>query len=351
MKRSTLYLLLVVAAFAALAAWLILKNRSSMLREERRDFAVTDTASITKIFLADRNKNKILLERKSVSEWTVNGTDKARPGGINQLLATMKNVSVRTRVPKTYYNLTMKDLASSGIKCEIYTDNGDTPMKVYYVGGSTQDILGTYMMLDESSVPFVTEIPGFNGYLTPRYTTNLNDWRDRSVFSFSMSELLSLQIQYPSLPTHSYRIDQENSRFVIRSGDGSKILQRPDTAGLANYLGFFGNLPFEDWDKELDARQKDSLKASTPLAVITVSLKSGIQEEVVLHHKAISQSSLSQSDATGKPLRYDLDRMYAFIREGKELVVVQYYSFGKVLRQLNDFDLAARSKGNKDNGK
>jgi hypothetical protein len=347
MKRSTLYLLLVVAAFAVLATWLVLKNRNATLRKELRDFAVTDTASITKIFLADRNKNKILLERKSAFEWTVNGTDKARQAGINQLLATVKNVAVRTRVAKSYYNLTLKDLATTGIKCEIYQDDAGTPMKVYYVGGSTQDILGTYMMLEESSVPFITEIPGFNGYLTPRYTTNLNDWRDRSVFSFRMEELLSLQIQYPALPTHSFRIDQENSRFVIKSGDGSSLLQNPDTAGLANYLRFFGSLPFEDWDNELDARQKDSLKASTPLAVISVTLKSGVREEAVLHHKAISQRSLSLSDEKGEPLRFDLDRMYAFTRQGKELVVVQYFSFGKVLRQLNDFDLSARNKGAK----
>ena len=344
MKRSTLYLLVVVAALAALATWLILKNTNGTLREELRDFAVTDTASITKIFLADKNKNKILLERKSASEWTVNGTDKARPGGINQLLATVKNVSVRTRVAKSYYNLTVKDLAATGIKCEIYQGDAEKPMKVYYVGGSTQDILGTYMMLEESSVPFVTEIPGFNGYLTPRYTTNLNDWKDRSVFSFQMADLVTLQIEYPSHPTHSFRIDQQNKRFIIKSGDGSHILQQPDTAGLPNYLRFFGNLPFEDWDKHLDARQKDSLKASTPLAVITVTLQSGIKEEVVLHRMAASQRSLTQIDEKGEPLRYDLDRMYAFMRKGDELVVVQHYSFGKALRQLSDFDLAARKK-------
>ena len=344
MKRNTVYLVALVAVCAVFAIWLVLKNRNATLRKELRDFAVADTAAVTRIFLADRNNHKILLERKSSSEWTVNGTEKARQGGINQLLITVKSVSVRTRVAKSYYNLTVKDLASTGIKCEIYLNQASTPQKVYYVGGSTQDILGTYMMLEESSVPFVTEIPGFNGYLTPRYSTNLDDWRDRTVFSVNPAAILSLRILYPSDPDHSFRIDQDRGRFTVKSGDGSQTIQQPDTIALANYLSFFNLLPFEDWDKEFNASQRDSLKASTPLAVISLTMKPGTTEEAVLYHKPITRRSLSQMDEKGNPLSYDMDKMYAFIREGKELVVIQYYSFGKVLRKRSDFDQKAKTR-------
>jgi len=198
------------------------------------------------------------------------------------------------------------------------------------------------MMLEKSSVPFITEIPGFNGYLTPRYTTKLEDWRDRTVFAVPASDLRSLQISYPSSPGQSFRIEKENDRYLVKSGDGSRTIQQPDSIGLSNYLTFFGYLPFEDWDKEFKDYQRDSLRASTPLAVITVTNTEGRQEEAVLYHKPVTQRSLSQQDEKGNPLPYDVDRMYASIRDRKELVVIQYYSFGKVLRQLNDFDLAAR---------
>ena len=43
-------------------------------------------------------------------------------------------------------------------------------LKTIYVGGDTQDQLGTYsMILDNSSEPYVLEIPGFKGYLSSRF--------------------------------------------------------------------------------------------------------------------------------------------------------------------------------------
>jgi hypothetical protein len=82
--------------------------------------------------------------------------------------------------------------------------------------------------------------------------------------------------------------------------------------------------------------------ASTPLAVITLTYQSGSQDEAVLFHKPVTLRSLAQQDEKGNRLPYDVDRMYASIKQGKELVVIQYYSFGKILRQLSDFDLAVR---------
>jgi len=40
--------------------------------------------------------------------------------------------------------------------------------------------------------------------------------------------------------------------------------------------------------------------------------------------------------------------MYAFLNEGKDFVTIQYYVFGKILRQLDDFDMdRKRVKANK----
>jgi hypothetical protein len=41
-------------------------------------------------------------------------------------------------------------------------------------------------------------------------------------------------------------------------------------------------------------------------------------------------------DQNGKPLTYDLDRYYAS-QNDRDFLVVQYYVFGKILRQYADF--------------
>jgi hypothetical protein len=335
MKRNTRILLIAVAVAACLAVWLLWSNGSVSFRRELRDFAVADTASVTKIFLADRNNHSIVLRRDG-EKWTVNGNEKARQEGVEQLLATIRSVTVQTRVAKAYYNVTVKDLASSGVKCEIYTNDTTKPAKVYYVGGPTQDNLGTNMMLQDSKTPFITGVPGFVGYLSSRYSVNYDDWRERVVFAANPATIRSISIYYPLSPDKSFRIEQNNGSYTVSTADGSKILSNPDTTAILNYMGFFSQLPFEDWDKELNAQQQDSLKASSPLAVIQI-VTTNDSTQAILFRKAINRRSLSQLDEEGNSLKYDIDRMYASIKNGKELVIIQYFSFGKILRQLNDF--------------
>ena len=95
-------------------------------------------------------------------------------------------------------------------------------------------------------------------------------------------------------------------------------------------------LPFEDWAKSYEGARRDSLAASQPLAILSVTGASGSME-AVLHPMPVNKRSLVQQDEKGVPLKYDVDRMLAFIRGGRELVVIQYFSFGKVLRKLDDF--------------
>src|SRR5258706_8580783 len=157
-KNRSVFIVTIV--FVTIAAFLIYRNKGGTIRKEDRDFAVKDTASVTKIFLADRSGNSVTLERQPDGVWMVNNKYRARKEGIDLLLDCFKGISVQTRVAKAAYNSVVKELSSTGIKCEIYVNHKDKPLKVYYVGGSTNDILGTYMMLENSTVPFVTEIPG-----------------------------------------------------------------------------------------------------------------------------------------------------------------------------------------------
>ena len=54
---------------------------------------------------------------------------------------------------------------------------------------------------------------------------------------------------------------------------------------------------------------------------------------------AITSASLAQQDEKGKPLKYDLDHMYGYLKPQNEFVIIQHYTFDKLLRQLSDFDL------------
>ncbi|MCX6291938.1 MAG: hypothetical protein NT126_09275 [Bacteroidetes bacterium] len=329
---------------ALVAVFLIYRTRNGTIRPELHDFAVADTGSVTKIFLANKNGGMVTLERKSDFQWSVNGKYQARPDAIKMLLTTIKSLSVKTRVAKAGYNGVIRDIAASGIKCEIYQNGESKPMKVYYVGGSTADVLGTFMLIENSGLPFVIEIPGFQGYLTPRYSPFEKDWRSMTVFDYAIDEIKNITVHYYHDPEKSFSIDQSGRQFRVVSPETKKIIQHPDTVGLINYFSFFRNLCFETWDVEYTDRQRDSLKTTIPVNTISVTTNGGMTKSITTYPKPVTLRSLAQADSSGKPLKYDIDRLYAFINDGSEFVVIQYYVFGKIFRQLDDFNADRRKK-------
>ncbi len=338
MNKNKIILILALV-LGLITVWLVYQNKRGTIQEELRDFAVSDTTSITKIFLANKNNHAVTLERKSNLEWTVNGKYRARAGGIHTILATIKNLFVKAPVAKAGYNGVIKGLAAEGIKCEIYQHGENKPMKVYYVGGSTADVLGTFMLLENSNLPFVIEIRGFQGYLTPRYSPFEEDWRDRSVFDYKPEDIKKISIHYFQDPSKSFSIERTGNRFSLFSLLSSKAIAHADTFALNNYFSLFNFLCFENWDRELTALQRDSLKLTTPVSTISVTDQAGKINTMITFPKPLTSSSLAQTDSLGNPLKYDMDRMYASINDGKDFVIIQHYVFGKIFLQCDDFNL------------
>ena len=127
-------LILTTVLLGALAIYYLMQNKSSTFKTELREFAVKDTAAITKIFLADRNGNSIVLNRGADGNWLVNDTIQPKKDVLKSLLDAIYKIDVKENVAKSAYNNTIKSLSSTGIKCEIYLHNESKPYKIYYVG-------------------------------------------------------------------------------------------------------------------------------------------------------------------------------------------------------------------------
>ncbi len=67
MKKNRI-IILIVTVLVAIVVIILARNQYSTLKEKESDFAVRDTASITKIFIADKKENSVLLERNE-SGW------------------------------------------------------------------------------------------------------------------------------------------------------------------------------------------------------------------------------------------------------------------------------------------
>ena len=330
---KTKYLIIIIILLGSFAAYKYFTQTNSTITE-RKDFAVKDTAAITKVFLAGKNEKQVTLTRLSKSQWKVNGTYKARKDLVKVLLKTICNIEVKSPVAKAARENVIKRLASGATKVEIYTD-GEEPNKVYYVGGATQNTMGTYMLLENSSEPFIIHLPYFFGYLTTRYTTDIRQWRDKSVISLEFKDIKKVQIEYPEVSEQSFSITNIGDwSYELKALNTDSIVRDHDSTALKIYLTGFKNIQYEGFEQKITKAAKDSIFNSTPVNIFTCI---GINGEEVVMKSYLKPDYEDRVDIDGNPIIYDVDRMYARINNTDELVTIQYYVFDEIFLGLGNF--------------
>lgn len=332
-KKKNRIPLIIVILLGSISFWLIINNKKGTIKETLRDFAVEDTASITKIFLADKNNKSITLERQPSGIWMLNGKFIARKDAVQTLLYTIKKVYVKEPVGRKAQDNIIKRLSGSSVKCEIY--KGNELIKAYYIGMETQDQTGTYMILIDpetmkpSAKPFVTYIPGFEGYLTTRYFTDEKGWRDISVFKYHPDNIKSIKLETPYNPQYGYEVTVNgNNDYHVTLAD-HKPLSNVDTLAVKQYLTYFQNLNFEAFEDQLTEQQMDSVRNSKPINILTLTDKDGKISSVKFF--ARYPKHRGEKDVNGEEIQFDQERMDAQLNGSKDLVIVQYYVFGKAM--------------------
>lgn len=325
-------LLLIAVLLLSVAGYFYFNSTSGTIKKELRDFAVQDTASITKIFIADKKGNKATLERQSAATWTINGKYPARPDAINTLLTTIKLIEVRSPVGKAALNNIIKQLSATGTKVEIYS--GDKKIKTYYVGGPTQDMLGTYMYLENSTVPFVIHIPGFNGYLSTRYFADAIDWRSRVIFNYGEGQIQSVIVTNNDDPDNSFRITKSGDKYEYYPSLTAEHPQDIYQSQIAAYLAKYQLIGFERPTYDLEKTYKDSLLAAKPSRILQVTGVDGKKDVIRMFKKPADSGTINSTDpVTGEARVIDPDRMYAQWNNDTNMIVVQYYVMDKLFNK------------------
>ncbi|MFN5324986.1 MAG: DUF4340 domain-containing protein [Bacteroidota bacterium] len=342
MKKNS-RLIAVFILLAAVVAYFYFNRSNNTLKGELRDFAFKDTSAITRIFLADKSGKQVVLDRKSNDEWVLNSKHWARPDAINTLLKTIHDLEVRSPIGKKAYNSTIKSIAAKGIKVELYTKSGK--VKTYYVGGPTQDQYGTFMYMENSTVPFIIHIPGFNGYLTPRYITNKTDWMVKNVFRLKSGDLKSLEVVDRQRPGFAFRIDADPATgdFLIYDGFGNSV-EGVSQDKVIDYLGRYSMLNFESLEKTLAPNQRDSIRAVLPFRSIAMVKTNGDSSRIDLWRRPITSQTPNKTLEDGTPFPFDIDRMTATLNRDTSLVVVQYFSFERLFLKPSDFQIVTVRK-------
>lgn len=281
MKNKRRWWLLAAFLLLGFAAWwYVLRTpdpRMAALAEERQ-FAVPATEQIGRIFLARRDGETINLERAG-SEWRYNGKWKVRPSAMENLLDAIRRIEIQYKPPQAAVPNMVRNLAAEGIKVIVYHRSG-RELCTYYVGGSTPDERGTFVIREGYDQPYVAYLPGWEGNLRFRYNLKGEDWRDRAVFAENPDAIQELRIEYPLQRSMSFILEKKKSGFDVRPFfPTTRRIVAPLSPGAAEaFLVGFESLSAEAFRN--DYTHRDSVRQLIPFAIISLRRADGSRKEV-----------------------------------------------------------------------
>jgi molybdopterin/thiamine biosynthesis adenylyltransferase len=346
-KRNLLILLIVVVLIGLIA--LVVAMRGSKDATFDQDFHVEDIENITKIFLADKENNHVLLQRvadadtNSDTTWTVDEIYPASKGMIKLLLETLHDMRIRQQVNKNAVPQAIKLLSANSTKCEVYQTrylidwfNGKLRLfprekltVTYFVGQETQDMMACFMYRKGDKVPYIIHIPGFRGYLTPRFVADPMSWRSHTIVHWDITHLQSVELDIPATPEESYKVSRQGDGFVFQKA--GTIIDNFDTARVAQMLSCFQNLNFDEYASRVPNSNMDSSFNAGPRAILHITNTEGTTREVTTYIKYNNptDSLVMRNDELYE--MFDLNRLYAII-DKKDTVLIQYFVFDNILQ-------------------
>lgn len=325
--RKTLIGILILTVLGGIAYYTSVERGTGTIKPDLHDFAVEDTAGITKVFLADKFGQTILLERENADEWKLNSEYKARKDLMDLLLKTIMRVEMKAPVSKQAHDNIVKLLAGKSTKVEIY--KGSEKVKTYYVGDATKDNMGTYMLLEGSATPFICHIPGFTGYLTPRFLTRELEWRDTEIFDYHLAEMAEVELTFHQNPERSFKITHSEDRTVelFKTYPEVQRVESMDTVFVKRYMVGFRNIRFEGI-QPYDEGRVDSIVNSPPYFTLRVRNRNGQEHTVTSYRIPADPDDVQLYE---DKLEWDPDRMHAVLNGNEdEILLIQYFVFDRL---------------------
>lgn len=319
MKRNIIYLAIAVL-LAVLIYFLVINKNEGTYKTSDSGFAVKDTNNIGKIFMGDMRGDKVTLERKG-DHWVVGKNIDARPEAMATLLRTLAQIDVNVPVAKSMKDNVLKGMSSENIKVEIYDLSGKK-IRSYYIGKPSTSYKGNFALMEDSEIPFVVNIPGFDGIISTRYSTDLYAWKSRNIFRAEPQSISEIKVEYPLLPDSSFTI--------TKNPDQSFSLNKPgyNPEITKYYAGLFKNVNCENFIT--DKYKVDSLRKTQPVCIMSITNTDGDVRSIQVYYRPVTYRTKMQFTYEGKEVNFDLDKFYGLLNDEKDLAVIQNFVFGKL---------------------
>ena len=287
------------------------------------EFAFEDVNTIDRVVISDAFGQTFEVVKKA-DEWTDKDGNCVVQESVGFLLDAFKNIEFKGYLPDSSLTKYNKRIAVQHTRVDIY-QNGKWS-KTWYIGPPTPDHHGQIMLLDseeggKSDFPVVMKIKGMHGIIEPRFFADARKWQCTNIFSIPLHKLAKVDVKFNDEPERSFTVDKKG--FDMKVYQQGKLLKDVDTAMVFRYLNNYKKIHFEIPNYELNQKQVDSVKATTPFCVLRVTQTNGKTTKLRCFRtmeRAPTMQGMIQYDSP------DRNRFWCELPSG-ELVKCQYFVF------------------------
>jgi len=335
MKKIIPFILVLIFLILGYYAYsLLTEKKSALSNESLSNFAIKDTSSINRLTISNTNNERIDFHKIDGS-WQFEDGTCLQVHMINNFLETIKYIAIKAPVPVGTVPYVNKEILGQHKKIEIY-QHGKLS-KTWYIGSSTQDHYGTYMILKIegqgiSPEPFVTFLPSGYGNLSDQFSLRKKDYQCSGIFVYKPDDIKSINVVCHSDTSQNFLIKNlGNNEFEIYN-NGTKISQF-DTVKVRDYIVSFKKMHYQTKEPIMPKNIRDSIIQSPPYYTLTVTNSNGVKNELITHLK---YNPFEKYDYDGNLIIYDLNNLYGYNNQ-IGFVSIQYFVFDKTFKTIQYF--------------
>lgn len=306
------------------------------------DFNIKDTAAIDKIIITEPNGAEIELVRNG-KMWSDKNGGCIEQVQVHNILEAAYNIRFKGYIPDNGIETVTKRMATIGTKVQYFV-NGEWE-KTWYIGSSTPDHYGTYMLVESSAngksdLPVITELKGMKGIITPRFFADPRRWMCTKIFAYDMQQIEKVSVRFTSEPQRNFEVAQKNRHFRVTTN--GKPFPAIDTSMVYRYLLNYKKIHFEVPNYELSERQLDSLKRARPFCELKITADG--ETQLLKMYRKKTETGRPDVNDVGQEVEYDINRFWCLLPNG-QIVKCQYFVFNPLIFGHIYFNYGAANPG------
>jgi len=340
-KRILIAVTLLISAI--LITFVLWRNINSTTAISHDIFALKSPQKITKITFSPNNTKLPYLSLEKINEhWIVRTETQSFPAdthAIHELLYwAMPQLQVKCPVADASKETVTKDIALNGTKVIFSQDNKE--VHSLYVGFPTPTQDATYMYFPGTERPCEITVPGFVGYLTPYFNTNIQLWRSMFMIDASVTDIKSIKVTYPAQPQESFIISQDHDRIELKNLSNQPIAANQSL--IAGYLELSKALAREAGEPAGINNSTAAVKLITqsqPVVIFEYTFTSQAAKTITIYPMDVTAGETYSMEEKNGKLKTKETNIYWAKESGDPLLwVIQDIVLHNRLKKLSDFN-------------